>query len=252
MSAKRILIRADDLGYSEGVNLGIAKSVNEGLIRNIGVMPNMPLAKQGLDLLKRDDLCLGQHTNVCVGKPLCDPKDIPSITDENGMFVSSRTYRNADHDFVVLDEVVLEIEAQYERFRELTGREPEYFEAHAVSSANLAKGLEIVAERHNLPLLQFSVTEPVPFRNTKMIVSMESMGPGYEPFESLKRCALKEYAEDEFPMFVCHPGYLDWYLLQTSSLTIPRAMEVDMLCSPKTVQWLEEQGIQLVTYNDIH
>ena len=121
MTAKRMLIRADDLGYSEGVNLGIAKSVNEGLIRNIGVMPNMPLAKQGLDLLKRDDLCLGQHTNVCVGSPLSNPADIPSITDENGMFVSSRTYRTADHDFVVLDEVVLEIEAQYQKFKELTG-----------------------------------------------------------------------------------------------------------------------------------
>ena len=252
MTAKRMLIRADDLGYSEGVNLGIAKSVNEGLIRNIGVMPNMPLAKQGLDLLKRDDLCLGQHTNVCVGRPLSNPADIPSITDENGMFVSSRTYRTADHDFVVLDEVVLEIEAQYQKFKELTGREPEYFEAHAVSSVNLGKGLEIVAQRHNLPLLQFSTTEPVAFRNTRMIVSMESMGPDYDPFESLKRCAQKEYAANECPMFVCHPGYLDWYLLQTSSLTVPRAMEVEMLCSPKTRQWLDEQGIQLVTYNDIH
>jgi predicted glycoside hydrolase/deacetylase ChbG (UPF0249 family) len=29
-------------------------------------------------------------------------------------------------------------------------------------------------------------------------------------------------------------------------------MEVEMLCSPKTRQWLDEQGIQLVTYNDIH
>jgi len=33
---KRILIRADDLGYSEGVNYSIAKSVKDGTIKNVG------------------------------------------------------------------------------------------------------------------------------------------------------------------------------------------------------------------------
>lgn len=32
-------------------------------------------------------------------------------------------------------------------------------------------------------------------------------------------------------MFVCHPGYLDAYILRKSSLTVPRAMEAEMLCS---------------------
>ncbi|MBR3265159.1 MAG: ChbG/HpnK family deacetylase, partial [Erysipelotrichaceae bacterium] len=31
---KKILIRADDLGYSEGVNYGILKSVKDGLVRS--------------------------------------------------------------------------------------------------------------------------------------------------------------------------------------------------------------------------
>lgn len=34
----RLLIRADDLGYSEGVNCGIAKSVRDGIIRTVGVI----------------------------------------------------------------------------------------------------------------------------------------------------------------------------------------------------------------------
>ena len=42
MKMKQILIRADDLGYSEGVNYGIAKAVNEGVVKSVGVMPNMP------------------------------------------------------------------------------------------------------------------------------------------------------------------------------------------------------------------
>ena len=42
---KRLLLRADDLGYSDGVNCGIAAAVQAGLIRSVGVMTNMRLQK---------------------------------------------------------------------------------------------------------------------------------------------------------------------------------------------------------------
>ena len=35
---KQLLIRADDLGYSDGVNYGIAKAVNKGIVKSVGVM----------------------------------------------------------------------------------------------------------------------------------------------------------------------------------------------------------------------
>jgi predicted glycoside hydrolase/deacetylase ChbG (UPF0249 family) len=52
-------------------------------------------------------------------------------------------------------------------------------------------------------------------------------------------------------MFVCHPGYLDDFILRTSSLTIPRTKEVAMACDPATRQWLEENEVQVVTYDDL-
>ncbi|WP_300920539.1 ChbG/HpnK family deacetylase, partial [uncultured Dubosiella sp.] len=69
---KKIIVRADDLGYSKGVNLGIEESVRNGIIRSVGFMTNMPESRNGYDLIKDLDVCLGQHTNICVGKPLCD------------------------------------------------------------------------------------------------------------------------------------------------------------------------------------
>ena len=116
-------------------------------------MPNMPSAAHGIGLLEGTGVCMGQHTNVCLGKPCAEPDRIPSLLKEDGTFKSSRTYREAwakGEDFVVLDEAVWEIEAQYRRFVELTGLQPGYFEAHAVMSENLYKGLAIVAERHHL------------------------------------------------------------------------------------------------------
>ena len=254
MANNRILIRADDLGWTEAINYGIAKTVTHGIIRSVGLMPNMPAAQHGVDLLKGSPVCYGQHTNICVGRPLTDPVLIPSICQENGELKPSWAYREAakqGEDFVALDEVILEIEAQYRRFVELIGDQPHYFEGHAVASPNFFKGLEIVAERHGLHNLPFSPEGPVKFRNTMLYTSMDSMTPGYDPFESLKKVALQDYGPDGCCMFVCHPGYLDDEILRKSSLTIPRAKEVAMLTDPTVKVWLEKHHVELISYDDL-
>ena len=253
--AKRILVRADDVGYCRGVNYGIADSVWNGIIGSVGVMPNMPETQHGVDLLKGSGVCFGMHTNVCLGKPCADPAKIPSLLDENGDLKSSRTYRDAwkkGEEIVSLDEMVIEIEAQYQRYLELTGEKPHYFEAHAVLNQNLARGLEIVAEKYDLPYLPacFAPTG-VQFKNTVLITRMESMLPDYDPAESLKKAVLAAYKDNECPMFVCHPGYIDDYLMNHSSLVTPRPKEVAMLTDPAIRNWLEEQNVQLVTYDEM-
>lgn len=183
----KIMVRADDLGYSRGVNYGIYDTVKNGVIKNIGFMVNMPDSVEGYELVKDLDVCLGQHTNVCIGTPISDPKLIPSLVDENGQFKSSRTYRQSKEDFVVLEEAIIEIEAQYERFKEITHLEPSYFEAHAVASDNLLKGIEIVAKRHNLKFNDISFDgTPVDLAGEKLYMHMESMKEGYDPFKSFR------------------------------------------------------------------
>ena len=251
---KKIIVRADDLGFTEGVNYGIEKACRDGIIRSVGIMTNMPATKHGYDLVKDLPLCFGQHTNICAGKPLCDPKDVPSICDENGNLKASKVYRAAakeGYDFVVLEEVIQEIEAQYEAFVKLTGDKPHYFEGHAVASENFFKGLEIVAKRHGCEYLGMNLNGPVKFRNSLLYNAMDSMNPDYDPFESLKKYALKDYGEDGYLMFVCHPGYLDEEILRVSSLTRPRPMEVAMSISQETKDWLKENEIEVITYDDL-
>lgn len=248
---KRILLRADDLGYSEGVNLGIAKSVKYGLINNVGVMTNMKAVQHGLDLLEGEKVCLGQHTNICIGRPITNPALIPSLVKENGEFKSSKEFRMAKEDFVVFDEVVLEIEAQLNRFIELVGDKPHYFEGHAVASNNFFKGLEYVANKNGLKYSGMSFGEkPIEVGNTRVYVTMNSMKPNYDPFESLKKM-VENYHEDGCDMLICHPGYLDRFILENSSLTIPRTLEVDMLCDDNTKEFIEANNINLLTYDDL-
>lgn len=254
MAALRLIVRADDLGYSEAVNYGIAKSVWEGIVGSVGLMPNMPAAAHGLKLLEGAGVCIGQHTNICLGKPCADPNLVPSLLDENGEFKTSRTYweaRSRGEEITVLDEVILEIEAQYARFRELTGREPGYFECHAVANNNLAQGLQIVAQRHDLKFLPMNPQGVFSFNGKPMaFCPLRSMDPDYDPWESI-RTGVQNADPGVVTAFVGHPGYLDDYLLKHSSLTVNRTKEVAMFCDPAVKAWLSQQNVELISYDEV-
>lgn len=146
----KIIFRADDLGFSEAVNYGIRKAIVDGVITCTGLMPNMPYAAAGYALVKDTGVEVGQHTNICVGRPLTDSARIPSLVQPSGEFCTSREIRARKQDTIVLEEVELEIQAQLDRFRAITGRDPAYFEGHAVMSPNFFQGLKNVAARNGL------------------------------------------------------------------------------------------------------
>ena len=62
---------------------------------------------------------------------------------------------------------------------------------------------------------------------------------------------MKDYGEDGYLMFVCHPGYLDQEILDVSSLTMPRPKEVAMAIDPGTKGSLKENDIEVNTYDDL-
>ena len=248
---KKLMIRADDLGYCEAVNYGINRAVRDGIVRCVGVMPNMEWAEHGVRLLDGTDVIFTVHANICQGKPITDPKLIPSLVDENGFFKDKSLYREAKEDFVVLDEVILEVEAQYLRLAELTGKKPFMVEAHAVPSNNFNKALAIVGKKYGVECLSF-----VPGRGPKVgkyifKFSMDSGNADYVPFESLKKAMDQEFAEDEAMLMVLHPGYVDEYVMNTSYITTQRAKEVAMAINPEVPKWCAENGVQLITYADL-
>lgn len=252
---KKLVMRADDLGYSEGVNYGIAKSVREGLIRSVGLMTNMDTIEHGVELLRGCDIAWGQHTNISNGVPAAGPQNVPSLVGENGEFKSSREYRAAfasGEDFVDEEDAEREVRAQLARFRELVGKDPDYFECHAVASAAFMRALERVAADEGLKLAAFLPgPEPVVIGDTRVTMcGMASMAPEYDAVAALKH-EVEVLADGACGIYVCHPGYLDDYLLNHSSLTVPRTQEVAMLCDPATRAWLDEQGVELLDYRDL-
>jgi predicted glycoside hydrolase/deacetylase ChbG (UPF0249 family) len=94
-------------------------------------------------------------------------------------------------------------------------------------------------------------SSPCSFGNSQLYVHMESMKPDYSPIESIKNIKFHE-GENEADVFVCHPGYLDAYILKVSSLTMPRPMEVEAVCSDELKDWIKKEQIQLIRYDEIN
>lgn len=248
---KKLLIRADDLGYCEAYNYGLARAVKDGIIRCVGVMANMEWAAHGVELLRGQDVTFTVHANISQGRPITDPGLIPSLVQADGTFKDKELYRSAEADFVVLEEAVREVEAQYLRLAELTGTKPYMVEGHAVPSANFFEAMAIVARKYGVEYMKMEPGGRVRVGNTCLRFSMESGQPDYDPFESLKRAAMQDMADDEAALLVLHPGYVDEYVYRTSYITRQRAQEVAMATDPNTRAWIEANGVRLLTYRDL-
>ena len=247
----KLIMRADDLGFSEAVNLGIYKAVKDGVITSVGIMTNMEQAYAGYELLKDFDIALGQHTNICAGRPLTDPKLIPSLVQENGEFCSSREIRNRQVDTVVVEEAEREIEAQYLRFKEMTGRNPDYFECHAVISQNFFTALKNVAKKYGLFYENILFDQEFEKENNIYGIAMAKLNEMlYDPKEYVEN-NLDFIKNHDISVMVFHPGYLDQYILEHSSFTLIRAMECDFLCSKWLKDWLKNNKIELTDFRKV-
>jgi predicted glycoside hydrolase/deacetylase ChbG (UPF0249 family) len=246
---KELLIRADDLGFSEAVNYGILRTVTEGIIRSAGVMVNMDATPHAVRLFEHVPCCFGLHCNVSVGRPLCDAQSVPTLVQPNGEFHTGSQYRSATQEFASTEDLVRELRAQYHRFVELFGRKPAYFEAHAVKSKNLAVALEQVAREEGL-FYQPSFSDFVLNGTYVHNLPMHSMEPDYDARAALRQ-TLAACEDGACGLYVCHPGYLDDYLLKHTSLTLARTDEVEMLCDPATKQWLDEHDFALISYETL-
>lgn len=248
----KLIMRADDLGFSEAVNLGIYKAVKDGVITSVGIMTNMEQAYAGYELLKDFDIALGQHTNICAGRPLTDPKLIPSLVQENGEFCSSREIRSRQVDTVVVEEAEREIEAQYLRFKEITGRDPDYFECHAVISQNFFTALKNVAKKYGLFYENILFDQEFEKENNIYGIAMAKLNEKtlYDPKEYVEN-NLDFIKNHDISVMVFHPGYLDQYILEHSSFTLIRAMECDFLCSKWLKDWLKNNKIELTDFRKV-
>lgn len=114
-----LVVTADDLGISVGVNKGILESHRIGIVRSTSLLVTFPSSADGAALaLTERDLEVGIHLDLVGGRPVSDPAAVRSLCDAEGRFhtldeLTKRLFTGR----IRAAEVATELRAQVERAR---------------------------------------------------------------------------------------------------------------------------------------
>lgn len=249
----KLIANGDDFGITRACNYAIIDCYKEGILRSTSMMPNMPHVEHAAKLMKENPgLSVGIHFNLTVGKPLTN---CPSLVNENGLF--DKKYLK-DSSNVKVEEVRAELEAQYNRFVEVTGQKPHHLNSHhGICMIKGAEEIQVeIANREGLPIRQmFTMMMGKSTSNPKHGVTKMFPMPMSNEFskpETLISACTKEMLESDECYEVCaHPGYVDYEILQTSSLTEGRAHDANLFMCDEIKTWVKDNNIELVDYREI-
>ncbi|HEY2353053.1 MAG TPA: ChbG/HpnK family deacetylase [Candidatus Acidoferrum sp.] len=84
---KNLIVNADDLGWTEGVNRGIAEAHRNGIVTSTSLLANGAAFDSAVELARATPaLGVGVHLNLSDGQPVSEVSTVPSIVNEQGVF----------------------------------------------------------------------------------------------------------------------------------------------------------------------
>ena len=157
---KNLIVNADDLGWTGGVNLGIAEAHGNGIVTSASLLANGEAFVSAIELAKgREDLGVGVHLNLSDGPPTAPRELVISLLNDEGVFAGgpeSILVKLARRS-MLLNEVEEEWDAQIAKVRE-AGISPTHLDGH--KHVHMLPGLfEIalkLAKRHEIGAIRVS------------------------------------------------------------------------------------------------
>lgn len=263
MMAKQVIINADDFGLSEAVNYGVIDAYRKGVVSSTTLMVNQKAARHAISLLTQaPNLYVGLHVNLTTGYPVSKPETIPSLVKNDGSFVGSKHFKTHEQLFDYHD-AYTETKAQVLKFQELFGYLPTHIEPHSATDNYSAKALIDVAG-------EFGIHVGVPFKgnyfqgSSDVYKQLEYPTDLTSKYGEIIDCgvSVQDFISDEFRILHnhengkvtelhFHPGYLDQYVLDHSTLTLPRVRDLATLTSPKLMNWFKSNNLELISFGDL-
>jgi len=129
---KKLIISADDFGYSESVNQAIILAHREGILTSASLMVTGEALESAIQLAKENPrLAVGLHLVLICGKSVLPHSEIPDLVNTDKNFSNSPTLAGMQYYFDGNSRVQLEMEikAQFQKFKE-TGLICVYVDSH--------------------------------------------------------------------------------------------------------------------------
>jgi len=158
---KNLIVNADDLGWTAGVNRGILEAFHHGIVTSTSLLANGAAFDEGLEAARTaPGLGIGVHLNLTDGPPVADRESVASLLNERGEFAGSPEsllLRRARRG-LLLQEVESEWNAQIQKIRD-AGIVPTHLDGH--KHVHMLPGLfEIalkLAKQHEIGAIRVSL-----------------------------------------------------------------------------------------------
>jgi hopanoid biosynthesis associated protein HpnK len=129
---KNLIVNADDLGWTEGVNRGIVEAFHHGIVTSASLLANGAAFAGGVKAARSaPGLGVGVHLNLSDGPPVADAEAVMSLLNDDGEFAGgpeSLLLKRARRG-LALQEVEQEWDAQIQKVRD-TGIQPTHVDGH--------------------------------------------------------------------------------------------------------------------------
>ena len=285
---RNLIVNADDLGWTAGVNRGIAEAHRNGIVTSASLLANGEAFAEAVELARdAGRLGLGVHLNLNDGPPVAPRESVPSLMNDSGAFEggSDGLLLKIATRGLSLREVETEWSAQITKVRD-AGIEPTHLDGH--KHVHMLPGLfEIalrLAKRHGIGAIRVSheasslraalstgerraavvLKQGVQARGLKLLardarqqaeragVSTADYFCGIAQTGELTRegvAWLLRGLPEGTTELMCHPGYADEALRKTATrLQGSRQKEVEILTDTEIRNLVASQGIRLIDY----
>jgi len=277
----QLIVNADDLGRSTGVNHGILEAHQKGIVTSTSAMVNYPDAGHGIALLlgQAPFMGIGLHLTLTSGRPVRDPEEVPTLVDEDGRFLPPTKLAPAAMRWGAED-VEQELRAQFARFQALAGRLPDHLDSHHGATYMFPAALRVMlalAREHNLPIRRGEYGErALETAQNWLLASLPAMQARavadevhgiLAQYRDVRRpdrlvtsfydrkailgellAILTNLPPDGVTELMCHPGYADGL---DSSYNVQRQQELKWLTYPATHEVVVAEGIRLMTFAEL-
>ena len=285
---RRLIVNADDLGFTLGVNRAIIKAHTDGVVTSATLMANGPSFFEVKEFAKRfPELSIGCHVVLIDGEPVLPPARIPSLT-RSGLFRESLKSFAALALAGQLDEteIAAETAAQIRRVQDL-GVCVSHVDTHKHTHIfpNVLRPLLLAAAECGIRAVRNPFGPRLPLRFGELLkrpglwtrcAEMNVLRTFAGKFQkSVRRLgfvspngtlaievtgaldetlftAIATSVPEGTWEFVCHPGYNDSDLQSAKTrLRESRELELHVLTLPKAREMLAQNGVELISYRDL-
>ncbi|HEX8524172.1 MAG TPA: ChbG/HpnK family deacetylase [Tepidisphaeraceae bacterium] len=252
----RLVIRADDFGFSHASNMALQKLLEAQAITAASVIVNTGWLDETVEILKKHpEVSVGVH--VCLNSewtpykwgPVLPAKEVPSLVDEWGHFFGTRKDLLAHNPN--MDEVEKEIRAQVDLALR-KGLKISYMDHHmgmAVTTPEMRERFVKVAKEKGLGIsrwfgeMQGPVVYSVPPEKKSEFLVTE----------------LNRLTDPGLYLIVCHTlvktpeveALRDLNATGPKNMADHRQAELDMLLNPKLKQLIQDKPIELIGYDQL-